>query len=99
LELANVVKVLAQDLQAESMFVDDDTDNNVVDNSSWVLVTMNEEFIKELNRLGTSSKWPDERLVAFWTDDYSSILPLIKWRTGGGWWDKFLRAVGLKAEE
>lgn len=98
LQLANVVKVLADEQGVESVFVDDDTDDNAVDSSSWVLVSRNRDFIDETRLVGIAADWPDEKRVAFWTDDYSSIIPLIKWDTGDNWWDAVLEKVGLKPE-
>ena len=40
----------------------------------------------ELELDGYVSEWPDPDLTAFWTDDYSSIIPVVKWDSGTGWW-------------
>ncbi len=98
LQLANVVRVLADEQGVDAVFVDDDTDDNAVDSSSWVLVSRNREFIEEMKFLGTAAEWPDETRVALWTDDYSSIIPLIKWDSGDNWWDAVLDTIGLTPE-
>ena len=98
LQLANVVHVLADHLEMDSVFIDDDPTENGASDSSWVLVSNNVGFIKEMKDFGYASDWPEPERVAFWSDNYASIIPLVKWKSGQGWWEDFLKDIGWKKE-
>ncbi len=93
LQLANVVRTLAGHLGFQCVYVDDDPDESVYNSSSWVLVTRDSQFVIEMESAGYTSRWPDARLSAFWTDDFSSIMPLVKWHSGRDWWNEFLHQM------
>ncbi len=98
LQLANVVHELANNLEMPCVFIDDDPTENSYSDSSWVLVTRNDAFINEMEVFGYASAWPDPDRVAFWTDNYASIMPLVKWDSSSGWWPEFLDDIGWKKE-
>ncbi len=94
LELTSVVRTLADHLGLYSVYVDDEPDSDTVaSDSSWVLVARNPDIVLELELAGSASAWPDPDLSAFWTDDFSSIVPVVKWRSGRNWWNKFLEEM------
>jgi hypothetical protein len=90
LELANIVRGIADHLGMHAVFIDDDPEDDNFNASSWVLVTNDEEFVRVMEADGLAAEWPGEGRTAFWTDDFSSIIPIVKWETGEGWWTDFL---------
>jgi spermidine synthase len=78
LNLAPVVQAQADHagLQAVIVSTEDDDDTGAF-SSDWVLVTANQEFMALPEITAASAKiepWPSLRL---WTDDYSSLLPIL----------------------
>jgi hypothetical protein len=49
--------------------------------AAWVLVSARREFfeVPEVARIGV----PVAASGTLWTDDYSSLLPLVRWQIGG----------------
>lgn len=48
-------------------------------NSRWVLVSRNQEWMRQLSALAGSGSAPSQqREVVLWTDDYSSIFHLLE---------------------
>jgi spermidine synthase len=81
LNLIPVVEQEAEHAGLESAFIASyDEDEIGVYSADWVLVTANDSFLsrKEVaDAIGESSAVPGLRL---WTDDYNSVLPVLKWR-------------------
>ncbi len=48
-------------------------------NSEWALLTMNQDFAFQLMK-GTSWKFVGDSQQMLWTDDYSNIIPLLRWK-------------------
>jgi hypothetical protein len=48
--------------------------------ATWVLVTNNAGFLAEPQVVAFARKIPAEPGLRVWTDDYSSLLPLLQWR-------------------
>ena len=100
LYLENVVKVLAEELGMKVLLVEDDPDEDLYNSSSWVLVTNNESFISFVQDFyGTADhikldRWPDEKYSARWTDDFSSIVPVIDWDKDSKWFSELLTEKG-----
>ncbi len=115
LELANVVRTLADKLGMYSVIIEDEpgiepalapdgseTDLNeedVYNDSTWVLVTNNKGLIESEMVQDLKSDWPDEKYTAFWTDDYASIVPLIHWSKDMDWLTDILKDKGWTSEE
>jgi hypothetical protein len=90
LNLDPVVQQEADYAGLKSLLVSSDGDDDIgVYNADWVLVTNNEDFLRrqEVKDAGTViTPVPGLRL---WTDDYNSLLPLLKpqnfeWSKGEG---------------
>ena len=99
LYLENVVKTLAEELGSDAILVSQEPEEEYRYNSStWVLVTKNSVFAKQLrDEFGDDQDytvvvddWPADRFTARWTDDFSSILPVLYWDEGFGWFNDIL---------
>ncbi len=109
LYLENVVKLLGKELGREVILIDHEPedDEDFYNGSSWVLVTSEKDFIDLMQyEFGDDQEstlsidyWPEDRYTARWTDDFSSIVPVIYWENGGfdwltekltdlGWWSE-----------
>jgi len=93
LALENIVKVLADELGMKTVLVDDypPKTSGLYNSSSWVLVTNNAEFVDYATDPATDlrGKWPEARYTARWTDDFSSIVPVIKMNKDLKWFEDF----------
>ena len=108
LYLENVVKILAEELGREAVLVEQEPDEEYRYNSStWVLVTSNKVFVQRLrDSFGDDQDytvsvddWPADRYTARWTDDFSSILPVMYWEEGFGWLSDLLEERVWSSEE
>jgi spermidine synthase len=82
LNLVPVVEQQAQHAGLESAFIaSPDDDDNGVYTSDWVLVTANDEFLSRKEVSDAISASTDIAGLRLWTDDYNSVLPILKWRT------------------
>jgi len=81
LNLVPVVETEAAHAGLESAYISSaDEDDLGVYSADWVLVTANDKFLslKEVaDAITDSADLPGLRL---WTDDYNSVLPILKWR-------------------
>ncbi len=102
LHLENVVKILAEELGMRVVLVEHDApdDDSLYNSSSWVLVTQNEEFVSFMRGIVTEAEedWPHEKYGARWTDDFSSIVPVIRWDDDATWLTEMLREKGWMAK-
>ncbi len=97
--LENIVKVLALEIGMEAVVVDDDQEDNEIYNSSkWVLVTSDSSFIRSIVERGLNEDWPAARYSARWTDDYASIVPVIRWDKNSSWLYDLLKKKGWAKE-
>ena len=106
LSLENVVRVLAEELGMTAVIIDDDPDDRDLYNSStWVVVTNNVDFIDFLFDERLEYPWPDEKYAARWTDDFASIIQVIKtseedWLFGDNeWFGELLQEKGWWSDE
>src|SRR5262249_1030164 len=79
LDLQPVVLQQAQHAGLDAAFIATEDDDDLGEYAAdWVLVSGNKTFMKEVTGKATPiSARPGLRL---WTDDYNSVLPLLKWR-------------------
>ncbi|WP_263355881.1 fused MFS/spermidine synthase [Acidicapsa ligni] len=80
LSLAPEVALLAQsaNMQARVIHSPPDEDRGAF-SSTWVLVTSNEAFLAQPEISFQSHKIPTIPNLRLWTDDYSSLLPILHW--------------------
>ncbi|MGI9516487.1 MAG: fused MFS/spermidine synthase [Pirellulaceae bacterium] len=78
LRLENIVKVLAEELGMQAVRIDDSPEDYLFNNSTWVLVTNNTDFVDYVVGEGWDGSWPNEKYSARWTDDFASIVPVVK---------------------
>lgn len=77
LRLAPVVYRLAEEIDLHPLFFSNRKDPNVgVYRSDWVLLTNNEQFLSDPEV--RTSRLFDQPVGPLWTDDYSSIIPLLR---------------------
>jgi hypothetical protein len=83
LDLAPVIGRLAQanGMEAQEVHTAANEERGEMQ-AAWVLVSARREFfaVPEVARTGV----PVAASGALWTDDYSSLLPLVRWQIGGG---------------
>jgi hypothetical protein len=78
-DLRPVVQGLADHFQLGTVFViNDGGDSGRGYWSAWTLLTHNKEFLEQPGLAGRSSPQPVYADLGLWTDDYSSILPLLQ---------------------
>jgi len=86
LRLENVVKRLGTEIGFQAVLIDDnsvrdtsetDDGDNPNSGSKWVLLTKNQAFLDSSYVKDNTTAWPDEKYSAFWTDDSSSLLPVM----------------------
>lgn len=79
LDLAPVVRQLADHAGMKTAFVsNDDDDRHDVFSSDWVLVTNNERFLADSVVSAASDSIVVPRRLRRWTDDYNSLLPILR---------------------
>jgi spermidine synthase len=81
LDLGPVVQQEAEHAGLQAAWVSVTKDNDTIGafSSDWVLVTANAEFLAVKKVADVADSFEDQPL-RLWTDDYNSVLPLIKWR-------------------
>ena len=80
LDLSGVVAGIAEAVGCQCVFIDsEDSSENGTDDSTWAIVTTNEEFLKTPEVAGAilSAKVSDRPKV-IWTDDYGSLWQVLK---------------------
>jgi spermidine synthase len=82
LDLGPVVQQEAKHagLQAAWVNVAEDDDDTGSFSSDWVLVTANTDFLSRKEVDEASDSIPEQPGLRLWTDDYNSVLPLLKWK-------------------
>ena len=78
LDLVPVMNAIGRslDLMVFSLHFNGAVQKNQLD-SQWVLLTVNESLVPSLQRLGWHFSGNNRQFL--WTDDYSNIMPLLKW--------------------
>jgi len=81
LDLAPVVKQEADHAGLHTLFISikEDDDDIGEFGSDWVLVTANQAFLSQKDLSEDASTIPPKPGLRLWTDDYNSVLPLLKW--------------------
>ena len=103
LELSNVVRRLANEIGMDSVIISNSSDSGdpMQNSSTWVLVTNNEEFLADTYMLERVTEWPEGDLedTPLWTDDYASIVPLVRWSTSTDWFTDLIKQKFRSEEE
>ncbi len=81
LELSPVVLQQAEHAGLQVAFVrsGDDEEGTGEYGSDWVLVTSNRDFLSQRAVAGAATPIAAKAGLRLWTDDYNSVLPLLKW--------------------
>jgi hypothetical protein len=82
INLEPVVAAIADDagLRALSVHSHGDEQNGYY-YADWILVTANESFLRQPEVINNAYPTPTEANVRLWTDNYSSVFPLLKWQS------------------
>src|SRR5215472_1522541 len=81
LDLDPIVDQLARHAGMQAAFiVSDDNDDTGEYSSDWVLVTSNREFLARPDVAEVIDPIPARAGLRLWTDDYSSVLPILRWK-------------------
>jgi spermidine synthase len=80
----NLVPVVHQEAQNAGLgdayiVSQDDDDNTGAYESDWVLMTDNSEFLAKHKVQDSTSEITSKPGLRLWTDDYNSLLPILKW--------------------
>ena len=79
LDLRSVTYQLAQDAGLEPILLDHQPNDAFLYHSSWVALTNNRELATRIAQFGNVIPRPDNLKQVLWTDDHSSLIPLINW--------------------
>jgi hypothetical protein len=82
LVLENVVRIIAEKLGLEARVVKDESMSSEYNDSTWVLVTANRDFLEsfQMSDIDQSEDvWPNKRYSALWTDDFAPLSPIVEW--------------------
>ncbi|WP_158820604.1 fused MFS/spermidine synthase [Granulicella sp. S156] len=80
LNLAPEVALLASSANMQSRIIDSPADSARGElAASWVLVSNNMDFFQQPEIASVARSIPAESGLQLWTDDYSSLLPIMKW--------------------
>jgi len=81
LDLPPIVDELARHAGMQSAFiVSEDNDDTGEYGADWVLVTSNRVFLVREDVADATDPIPARAGLRLWTDDYSSVLPILKWK-------------------
>jgi spermidine synthase len=82
LDLAPVVQQEADHagLKTAYVVVSEDDDEKGIYSSDWVLVTSNTDFLSKTQVEDSSDEIEPKPGLRLWTDDYNSVLPVLRWR-------------------
>ncbi|MFN8638615.1 MAG: hypothetical protein U0360_03970 [Dehalococcoidia bacterium] len=80
LDLGAVVRAVAAEHGYEAnLFVNDNDGATAVNRSEWVLLTDNRDFLANPKVHDAEVAWPaDARPPVLWTDDYSALIPVLR---------------------
>jgi spermidine synthase len=80
LNLVPVVEQEAENAGLESAYIVSSDDDAIgVYSADWVLVTANDDFLSLDKVAKQIDESPPARGLRLWTDDYNSVLPVLKW--------------------
>jgi hypothetical protein len=79
LDLAQVVKLLADDAQCSVRFIsNNDEERKLIDASDWVLVTRNKDFLSDLDAIVVPDNITVSPKLRLWTDDYNNLFQILR---------------------
>ena len=82
IDLEPVVAAIAANAGLRAMSVHSHGDDqNGLDYADWILVTANETFLNQPEIVNNAFPTPLQASVRLWTDNYSSVFPLLKWHS------------------
>ena len=100
LNLHQVVVSAADELGLNSVRVSDSPDDDdLYFSTTWVLVCRDNEFPDYLTLEDVSHDLNQETEIAPWTDDFASIIPVLKWGSMSEWIDEIYEDLGWDTEE
>jgi hypothetical protein len=79
LNLSPVLTEVAQHLGLRYLSIDSSGDGKAVNESHWVLLSYDQEFLDSLSSSKQSSANKAPRPVRLWTDDYSNLFQILRW--------------------
>jgi spermidine synthase len=79
LDLRSVTYHLAQDAGLEAILIEHQPDDKFLYHTTWVALTNNQPLAARIKQTGRAINWPANLKKVLWTDDYSSLIPLINW--------------------
>jgi spermidine synthase len=79
LDLRSVAYRLAQDAEMASVLLEHRPTDKFLEYSIWVVLTSDRKWVARIGELGHPVSMPENSPGELWTDDFSSLLPLIKW--------------------
>jgi hypothetical protein len=81
LDLAPVVDVAARSLGKHAMLIDtDDDDDNAVFAASWVVVSARQSYFEFPLIMKAAAPITGGTHLRMWTDDYSNLFQIVKWK-------------------
>jgi SAM-dependent methyltransferase len=79
LDLAPIVQLLADDAHYPVRLITDDDDlRKLIDSSDWVLVTRNEDFLRDLDATTLQEQITVPAHLKLWTDDYNNLFQILR---------------------
>jgi spermidine synthase len=79
LDLAPVVKLLADDAQYPARLISDSDDlRKLIDASDWVLVTRDQDFLRDLDATTLPEQITVLPRLRLWTDDYNNLFQVLR---------------------
>ncbi len=81
LNLEPLIKQQADHARLNAVLISSEDDDNGIDAADWVLVTDNNEFLARKDIQEAAEKIKPNPKLRLWTDDYSSLLPLMRWQS------------------
>jgi len=78
LQLAPVVKLLADEVGMEAVLITDDPDDPHLSRTDWVIVTKNRDFINDPDVVAKRAKIDPIKGLTPWTDDFNNLYRILK---------------------
>ena len=78
LQLAPVVKLLADEVGMEAVLITDDPDDPHLSRTDWVIVTRNRDFINDPDVAAKRAKIEPIKGLTPWTDDFNNLYRILK---------------------
>ena len=79
LNLLGVARQLADYSGREALFIEDGGERYYEMYNNWVLITHNEQFLKDPQILSAKTNWPSSSQSILWTDDFSNLFDVVIW--------------------